>query len=647
MKKLITIIMSALLAFGFFTLTACKEEGGSTAQVGWIVNTGVPTAEVGDEGAMYLDSETYDIYWKSNGAWQKIGNIKGETGAQGATGAQGPQGEQGVQGVPGIQGVPGSNGQNGKDGVTPTVSINEDGYLVINGEVTDHYVGDEKITKEEFEAQVAHYGSPSQYSKKTRLRVTFSVKMKAGTKFTFLGDTAKYKWSINEAENNGYMFSPYKSYDPGWNITTPQKTGWVSSTEYKTTLDYYPIIVMAKQDGTEFTNDELTSIHSWFAVDGVKLTPVSLNNAGKLTEKEFKSQVPHVGSVPMPVSEAHARISFSVKMQKGTKIKYIGDDTYQFAVVETSFTAREGSILDSGWITGDTYETKIDGTYPVITLKRKDGANIASAQLPSIMELFTVDGYKYTQEKQVERENYALKSVNHRGFCYLAPENTLEAYRLSAKRGFKYVECDVQFTSDSVPVLLHDGTIDRTSNGTGNISSITLQTAQTYDFGSWFAPEYKGTEIPTFDAFIKLCAELNLHPYIELKSTITEQQAQALVKIVTDNNMKGKVTWISFGLDALSKIVAVDNTARLGYVVNSDVLQSTVNDIYALKNANNEVFIDAYFSKATSSAALLCKTKGVGLEVWTVDKVADAKALDAYISGVTTNWMIVGEQLEA
>ena len=66
-------------------------------------------------------------------------------------------------------------------------------------------------------------------------------------------------------------------------------------------------------------------------------------------------------------------------------------------------------------------------------------------------------------EYNVINDNPNIKSINHRGYID-GPENTLSAYKLSAKNGFKYVECDVSFTKDNVGVLLHDNTIDRTSN---------------------------------------------------------------------------------------------------------------------------------------------------------------------------------------
>ena len=98
-------------------------------------------------------------------------------------------------------------------------------------------------------------------------------------------------------------------------------------------------------------------------------------------------------------------------------------------------------------------------------------------------EIDSVEDEKMLIENAI---NYDLnvKAINHRGYSYEAPENTIPAYIMSKKKGFTYVEGDVSFTKDNVAVLLHDATIDRTSNGSGNITSLYYQELLQYDFGS-------------------------------------------------------------------------------------------------------------------------------------------------------------------
>ena len=257
--------------------------------------------------------------------------------------------------------------------------------------------------------------------------------------------------------------------------------------------------------------------------------------------------------------------------------------------------------------------------------------------------------YDYQGEQQsanVTALNYDLvvKGVAHRGYSSVAPENTLPAYKLAKANGFYYVETDVSFTSDGVPVCLHDATIDRTSNGTGNINSLTWAQVQTYDFGSWKSATYAGTKIPSLEQFLALCRDIGLHPYIELKNsaTYTEAQIQGIVDLVEACGLKGKVTYISFSATYLGYVKAYDAAARLGYL-SSSMSSSVISTAQGLQTTSNEVFID---TSATGSTAVgLCKDASIPMEVWTIDSTSTIEGLDPYITGVTSNYLIAGKVL--
>lgn len=243
-----------------------------------------------------------------------------------------------------------------------------------------------------------------------------------------------------------------------------------------------------------------------------------------------------------------------------------------------------------------------------------------------------------------DKSTNTVKAINHRGYCMEAPENTLAAFRLSKKKGFEIVECDVSFTSDGHAVLLHDATVDRTSNGTGSIANMTFEEVRALDFGTWKSEEYAGEQIPTFEEFILLCKRLGLHPYIELK-TGTEAQIKDLVDVVKRYGMKGKVTWISFNSACLGYVKAVDTNARLGFVVDS-VTTSTITTVeQTLRTDKNDVFIDCAASNANNDAVTLCAKADIPLEVWTVNTEAEILALDAYVSGVTSDNFIASKVL--
>lgn len=244
---------------------------------------------------------------------------------------------------------------------------------------------------------------------------------------------------------------------------------------------------------------------------------------------------------------------------------------------------------------------------------------------------YVIDGNKYDV---VDYSNPNFKSVAHRGYSTVAPENTLPAYKLARKMGFRYVETDVQFTLDNVPVLLHDLTIDRTSNGTGSINSLTYDQVKNYDFGSWKNSIFSGTKIPKFEEFLQLCKRIGLYPYIEIKNdaTYTQAQIELLVDIVNDYGMKDKVTWISFNPGYLTYIKNYDDKARLGIVCGA-ISATTVTQVNSVKTDNNEVFIDT----GDITNIDIAKDENIPVEYWTIDSATTLNNADPYISGITTN----------
>lgn len=240
-----------------------------------------------------------------------------------------------------------------------------------------------------------------------------------------------------------------------------------------------------------------------------------------------------------------------------------------------------------------------------------------------------------------------IKSIAHRGFSSTAPENTLPAYILAKEKCFSYVECDIALTKDGIAVLLHDETIDRTSDGSGNIAELTYEELLQYDFGSWKGSKYAGTKIPTFVEFIVLCKELGLHPYIEIKNdaTYTQEQINSLVEIVEEHGMADNCTWISFNVTYLEYVKNADETARLGFVSSKSITQSLINPVLALQTGKNEVFLDISYNMLNETNVMLAMANGLPLETWTVDNTNDIKNRPKYVSGYTSNKLVAEEYL--
>jgi len=105
---------------------------------------------------------------------------------------------------------------------------------------------------------------------------------------------------------------------------------------------------------------------------------------------------------------------------------------------------------------------------------------------------------------ETKRPNLDILKIGHRGTTIFAPENTLPAFEKAIEMGLEYVEMDIRFTSDGVPVVIHDARVDRTTNGSGKVDELTLSEIRELDAGSWFSDEFIGTRVPTLEETLKL-----------------------------------------------------------------------------------------------------------------------------------------------
>lgn len=109
------------------------------------------------------------------------------------------------------------------------------------------------------------------------------------------------------------------------------------------------------------------------------------------------------------------------------------------------------------------------------------------------------------------------RSIAHRGGGALAPENTLVALRTAAERGYRGVEFDVMLSGDGTPVLIHDETLERTTDGFGRVAEASDAELARLDAGGWRGAHFAGEPIPSFADAAELCLALGLWANVEIK----------------------------------------------------------------------------------------------------------------------------------
>lgn len=122
--------------------------------------------------------------------------------------------------------------------------------------------------------------------------------------------------------------------------------------------------------------------------------------------------------------------------------------------------------------------------------------------------------------------------IAHRGASRAAPENTLAAIRVAREQGVNWVELDVKITYDGVPVLMHDETLDRTTNGSGFVAEAAWNEISKLNAGSFFGSQYEDELVPHLSDAINLLLQNKLSLIIELKPCPGRAKATTMVTMI-------------------------------------------------------------------------------------------------------------------
>ena len=230
-----------------------------------------------------------------------------------------------------------------------------------------------------------------------------------------------------------------------------------------------------------------------------------------------------------------------------------------------------------------------------------------------------------------------IEIIGHRGFAARAPENTLASIEAALTAGARAVEFDVHVASCGTPVVIHDETLDRTTDGEGPVLRQSIEQLRTLDAGAWFDPEFAGERIPTLTEALDHVAGRAHHIYPELKGIREPSDVDRMVRIVHDREMSDRTTFISIDWSLLERVRAQDATIRIGFiVVNADLFDEALSlaaaDPAAILDLNHEIALDE------PSVVRRANDEAVDIVTWTVNEPEQATRLRrAGVTGFTTD----------
>ena len=157
--------------------------------------------------------------------------------------------------------------------------------------------------------------------------------------------------------------------------------------------------------------------------------------------------------------------------------------------------------------------------------------------------------------------------AGHRGDRSTAPENTMAALERAIASPLEFVETDVARSRDGVPVLFHDRTLGRTTDGTGPLADRTLAELKQLDAGSWYSTAFAGERIPTLEEFLVELAPTGKKVLLELKGYWSVDDLAAVTDQLDRFDLGGRVIFMSFNLGSLSSAsVLAPGTPRVAIV---------------------------------------------------------------------------------
>lgn len=217
----------------------------------------------------------------------------------------------------------------------------------------------------------------------------------------------------------------------------------------------------------------------------------------------------------------------------------------------------------------------------------------------------------------------------HRGASAEAPENTLAAFRRALEAGADGVELDVHLSADGVPVVIHDDTVERTTDGAGPVAFFAAESLRELDAGGWFAPEFAGEPLPTLEETLHLLAG-KLRINIEVK----ESRAGMAVVNLLRHLPTADVVVSSFDHDLLDDLRRTAPGLPLAVLFDEENWHRVLARAVSLRASAVHPRADLV-SRPLVAACHRCQ---LPVHVWTVDAPARARSLARMgVDGLFTN----------
>jgi glycerophosphoryl diester phosphodiesterase len=216
----------------------------------------------------------------------------------------------------------------------------------------------------------------------------------------------------------------------------------------------------------------------------------------------------------------------------------------------------------------------------------------------------------------------AVQIIAHRGASGSCPENTLAAFRRAAELGADMIELDVQLTRDAAVVVMHDWTLERTTDGAGAVADSALVDLRHFDAGAWFGPAFRGEPVPTLG---EVLGAVTLPVNVELKPRGDDGLEACALAVVDTAGALERVVFSSFAPEALKRLRALTADAVLAVLWEDPAQTEALRLAERVRARALHVRKDA----VTPSGVVAAHAAGLVVRAWTVNEREDFDRVSA------------------
>ena len=240
-----------------------------------------------------------------------------------------------------------------------------------------------------------------------------------------------------------------------------------------------------------------------------------------------------------------------------------------------------------------------------------------------------------------------MKFIAHRGISSKAPENTLVSFKKSLIKGFNIIEFDVQLSQDNIPVIFHDESLERTTNGVGLLKNYKWNELKLLDAGIWFGENFIGERIPSLNQILKTFYG-NSHLQIEIKSNETNLPVIILISLEKnlwmDNYNKTPYSVPGFSLTSfnINQVISakkLEPRINVGWLIEKDEEENYLAEFLLDNNINMYIpNVNSTFWKNIELKNSLVENN-ITLCAWGAKKLSDVKKMIASgAKAMTVDW---------